>query len=69
MTDLQLVDIEDDAGQHVVELVRETTGHLAEGLQLLALGEALFEQLLLGGVDDVGGRGTALAIEYDIEVD
>ena len=51
----------EDGGQHVVEVVRDAAGELADDLHLLALRELRFERLLLGGVDDVEDRRLALA--------
>ncbi len=46
----------DDGGQHVVEVVRDAAGELADRLHLLALRHLAFERLLLGGVDGVDDR-------------
>ena len=43
----------DDGGEHVVEVVGDAAGELADGLHLLALGELRFERALLGDVDGV----------------
>ena len=43
----------DDGGQHVVEVVRDAAGELADRLHLLALREFQLQRLLLGGVDDI----------------
>ncbi len=63
VVDQQKVGIADDRGQHVVEVVRDAAGELADRLHLLALREILLQRALLGGVerDDVGARAVAAA--------
>ncbi len=43
----------DDGGQHVVEVVRDAAGELADGLHLLALRELLLQRALLGDVEGI----------------
>ena len=56
----QKIGIADDRGQHVVEVVRDAAGELADRLHLLALDEILLERALLGGVEGEDGRARAL---------
>ena len=56
----QEIGIADDRGQHVVEVVRDAAGELADGLHLLALREVLLQGALLGGVEREEGRARAL---------
>ena len=56
----QEVGIADDRGQHVVEVVRDAAGELADRLHLLALREILLQRALLGGVEREDGRARAL---------
>ena len=56
----QQVGIADDRGQHIVEVVRDAAGELADRLHLLALGEILLQRALLGGVEREDGRARAL---------
>ena len=58
----QQVRIADDRLQHVVEVVRDAAGELADGLHLLRLGELLLELALLGGVERVEDRRLAVAL-------
>ncbi len=53
-----------DGGQHVVEVVRDAAGELADGLHLLRLRELRFERPLLGGLQQIddGGLGIAQAV-------
>jgi hypothetical protein len=44
----QHVELHEDGGQQVVEVVRHAAGQLADGLHLLALGELQLDLLLLG---------------------
>ena len=53
--------IADDGGEHVVEVVRDAAGELADRLHLLRLRELRLQRPLLGGVDRVHDRGLALA--------
>ena len=46
----------DDRGQHVVEVVRDAAGELADRLHLLALRELLLERALLGDVEGIDDR-------------
>ena len=52
----------DDRRQHVVEVMRDAAGELADGLHLLALGDLHFERPLLGGVDGVGDGRLAFTL-------
>ncbi len=56
----QQVGIADDRGQHVVEVVRDAAGELADRLHLLALGEILLQGALLGRVEREDDRARAL---------
>ena len=56
----QEVGIADDRGQHVVEVVRDAAGELADRLHLLALGEVLLQGALLGRVEREDDRARAL---------
>ena len=56
----QKIGIADDCGQHVVEVVRDAAGELADGLHLLALDQVLLERALLGGVEGEDGCARAL---------
>jgi hypothetical protein len=51
-----------DCRQHVIEIVRDAAGELADGLHLLALGNLHLERALLGGVDGVGDRRLTFAL-------
>ena len=51
----------DDRGQHVVEVVRDAAGELADRLHLLALRELLLERALLGDVEGVDDRRLLVA--------
>ena len=51
----------DDGGQHVVEVVRDAAGELADRLHLLALRELQLERPLLGGLERVDD-GRVLAV-------
>ena len=51
----------DDRRQHVVEVMRDAAGELADRLHLLALGDLHFQRALLGGVDGVGDCRLAFA--------
>ena len=53
MTGQQQVRRHDDRGQHVVEIVRDAAGKLADRLHLLALRHLGFQRLLLGCVHRV----------------
>ena len=55
----QKIGIADDRGQHVVEVMRDAAGELADGLHLLALREVLLQGALLGGVEREDGRACA----------
>ena len=57
----QQVGIADDGGQHVVEIVGDAAGELADRLHLLRLGEILLQRLLLGRVERVD-RGAAAVL-------
>ena len=50
----------DDRRQHVVEIMRDAAGELADRLHLLALRDLHLERTLLGRVDGVGDRRLAL---------
>ena len=52
----QQVGRHDDGGQHVVEVVRDAAGKLADRLHLLALRHLAFQRLLLGGFDGIDDR-------------
>ena len=56
----QQVGIADDGGQHVVEVVRDPAGELADRLHLLTLREVLLQRALLGRVEGEDGRARAL---------
>ena len=49
----------DDRGQHVVEVVGDAAGELADRLHLLALRELLLERALLGDVEGVDDHRVA----------
>ena len=66
----------DDGRQHIVEVVRDAAGKLADRLHLLALRHLAFERLLLGGLDGIDDRrlfGTlavgAVGHRVDVEAD
>ncbi len=65
----QAVDVEDDARQQVVKVVREAAGQLADRLQLLTLHDPLLEQVLFSHVDDVGGGRASLPVKRHVYVD
>ena len=65
----QVLIVEDDALQHVVEIMRDAASELADGLHLLAMGKAQFQFTLFGNVDDIGDRRPAIAVERDKYVD
>ena len=52
----------DDRRQHVVEVVRDAAGELADRLHLLALRDLHLERALLGGVDGVGDGRLVVAV-------
>ena len=52
----QQVGRHDDGGQHVVEVVRDAAGKLADRLHLLALRHLALERLLLGRLDGIDDR-------------
>ncbi len=56
MAQQQLVGAQADGGEQVVEVVRHAAGELADGFHLVALGKLAFERLLVGDVDQPGGR-------------
>ena len=51
--------IADDRLQHVVEVVRDAAGELADGVHLLRLGELLLDEAQIGGVERVEDRALA----------
>ena len=53
MVGKQQVGEADDRGQHVVEVVGDAAGELADGVHLLLLAELIFERPLLGDVEGV----------------
>ncbi len=59
----QQIGIADDRGQHVVEIVGDAAGELADRLHLLALREVLLQRALLGGVErEHDGAGAFVAM-------
>ena len=69
----------DDGGQHIVEVVRDAAGKLADGLHLLALRHLALERLLLGRFDRIddgrllgalaaGAVGDRVDVEADVAV-
>ena len=52
----QQIGIADDRLQHVVEVVRDAAGELADGVHLLRLGELLLHEAQIGGVEGVEDR-------------
>ena len=56
----QQIGIADDRGQHIVEVMRDAAGELADRLHLLALREILLQRALLGGVEREDRRARAL---------
>jgi hypothetical protein len=50
----QHVELHEDGGEQVVEVVRHAAGQLADGLHLLALRELQLDLLLLGDVHQIG---------------
>ena len=52
----------DDGGQHVVEVVRDAAGELADRLHLLALRELRLERALLGRLERVDDGGVLAVI-------
>ena len=55
--------------QHVVDLVRDAAGNVADGLHLFAVREALLQQPVLGDVHDIGDRRAAGCVERHEDVD
>ena len=55
----------DDRRQHVVEIVRDAAGELTDRFHFLSLGEAVFERLLLGHIDDIQRRRFAARRDRD----
>ena len=51
-----------DGGEHVVEVVRDAAGELADRLHLLLLGDLVLERALLGGLERVDDRGLLVAL-------
>ncbi len=51
-----------DGGEHVVEVVRDAAGKLADGVHLLHLRDLLFEIAYFGRLDRVDDRGLALGL-------
>ena len=58
----QQVGVADDRLQHVVEVVRDAAGELADRVHLLRLGELLLDLAQLGGVEGVEDRRLALGL-------
>ena len=58
----QQVGIADDRGQHIVEVVGDAAGELADRLHLLALDEALLQRALLGGVEGEDERARPFVV-------
>ena len=56
----QEIGIADDRSQHIVEIMRDAAGKLADRLHLLALDEILLQRVLLGGVEGEDGGARAL---------
>ena len=56
----QEIGIADDRGQHIVEVMRDAAGELADRLHFLALHEVLLQGALLGGVEGEDRRARAL---------
>ncbi len=54
----------DDGGEHVVEIMRDAAGELADRLHLLPLRHLRLERLLLGGVDGVDDRRLLGALAF-----
>ena len=61
----QQIGIADDRGQHVVEVMRDAAGELADRLHLLALREILLQRALLGRVEREDGGARALVAAAD----
>ena len=57
----QKIGIADDRLEHIVEIMSDAPGELADRLHLLGLRELRFERALLGRLDGVDDRGLALA--------
>ena len=51
-----------DGGQHIVEVVRDAAGELADRLHLLLLRELVLQRALLGGLERIDDRGFAVAL-------
>ena len=67
VVDEQQVGIADDRGQHVVEVVRDAAGELADRLHLLPLREILLQRLLLGHVErDDADAGAVAAARFGL---
>ena len=60
----QQVRIADDRGQHVVEVMRDAAGELADRLHLLRLREILLQRALLGRVERVEEGGFRAALGF-----
>ena len=54
----------DDRGQHVVEVVRDAAGELADRLHLLALRELQLERALLGRLERIDDRGVLALVAF-----
>ena len=51
-----------DGAEHVVEVVRDAAGELADRLHLLRLGELVLERALLGGLERIDDRRLVVAL-------
>ena len=76
MVGQQKVGSHDDGRQHIVEVVRDAAGKLADRLHLLALRHLAFQRLLLGRIDRIDDRRLLCALalatighRVDIEAD
>ena len=62
------VEIADDDGEQVVEVVRDAAGELADGLHLLGLVEARLGLVLLRRIHDDAGHGAGLAGRVEVDL-
>ena len=51
-----------DGGQHVVEVVRDAAGELADGVHLLRLVDLVLQRAALGGLQQIDDRGLGVAL-------
>ena len=52
----QMIIVQDNSGQHIVEIMGDPTGQLPDRLHLFALRQTGFQRLLLADINDIGNR-------------